>query len=347
MIASTPAPTIGRRRRTGHATASLALVLCLCSLALTAHAQRVWVIAFANVTEEPGASLEGTGFSGADVRMGVNLAARLHPIEVVFYDNHRDDARAIANADAAAARKVDLYIQYHQGPAANATIAQKLKAAGIPVLAINHPVPGAPLYTIDNAAAGRVAAEALAQFATRSWAGQPIVAVVIGRVSASADRVPERVQAIVEILRQRLPSARVTTLDTQGNSAQVATLLGPFLAAHPSRKIVMATTDDMTALAAKPAVEAAGRLRDVVIVSHGVDRSIHGGMNDRKEIDPANRASIVLGSVAFYLDRVGYDVLPLALRMLRGEPVPPRTVVAHKLITAANVFIEYPPYDMN
>jgi hypothetical protein len=55
----------------------------------------------------------------------------------------------------------------------------------------------------------------------------------------------------------------------------------------------------------------------------------------------------VIGSVAFYLDRLGYDVLPLALRMLRGEPVPARTATPHKLVTAANVFIEYPPYDMN
>ena len=51
--------------------------------------------------------------------------------------------------------------------------------------------------------------------------------------------------------------------------------------------------------------------------------------------------------MAFYLDRVGYDVLPLALRMLRGEPVPPLTATPHKLDHAANVFVEYPPYDMN
>ena len=147
--------------------------------------------------------------------------------------------------------------------------------------------------------------------------------------------------------RQRLPAARVTTLDTQGNPAQVAPLLGAFLAAQPARKILIAATDDVTALAAKSAVEAAGRVRDAVIVSHGVDRSIHGGANDRKELDPNNRGSIVLGSVAFYLDRLGYQVLPLAIRMLRGEQVPTQTATPHKLVTAANVFAEYPPYDMN
>ena len=106
-------------------------------------------------------------------------------------------------------------------------------------------------------------------------------------------------------------------------------------------------SSDLTALAVKGAVESAGRVQDTAIVSHGVDRTIHGGMNDRKELDPANRASIVIGSVAFYLDRLGYEVLPLAMRMVRGETLPARVTTRHTLVTAANVFIEYPPYDMN
>jgi hypothetical protein len=33
--------------------------------------------------------------------------------------------------------------------------------------------------------------------------------------------------------------------------------------------------------------------------------------------------------------------------MLAGEALPPRTVTKHVLVTAANVFLEYPPFDMN
>src|SRR5262245_1272957 len=311
--------------------------------AAAAAPERRYTIAFANVTEEPGLGVEGTGFTGADIRQSFILAARTLPVELVFYDNHGDDARAVANAEAAIARKVDLYVQYHRGAAANADVARKLKAAGIPVLAVNEAAPGAPLYSLDNAVAGRIAGDALAQFAARTWAGQPTAAVVIGRVSAN----PERVQGVAEALRKRLPAAQLTMLETQGNAAQVAPLLGPLLASQPPRKVLIAATDDATALAAKAAVEAAGRARDAAIVGQGVDRSIRGGANDRKELDPSNRASIVLGSVAFYLDRMGYQVLPLAMRMLRGETVPARTVTPHKLITPANVFAEYPPYDMN
>ena len=111
--------------------------------------------------------------------------------------------------------------------------------------------------------------------------------------------------------------------------------------------MLVATLDGSTALWARTAVEVAIRINDCVIVSQGQDRSVHGGANEKKEIDPTNRASVVLGSVAYYMDRCGYDVLPLALRMLKGETIPPHTFTRHILVTGANVFHEYPPIDMN
>jgi len=309
--------------------------------------ERRWVVGFANVTEEPGVTLEGTGFTGREVRESFALAARGYPVDLVFYDNQRDSARALANAEDAIARHVSLYVLYHRDLAANAALAEKLRAAGIPVLALNHAVPGAPLYTADNLAAGRIAGLALGEFGARAWRAPSKLGVIVGALGAPADGVPERVQGLTEGLKRHLPALRVVTLDTQGNPAQVAPLLGRVLAAQPGAKLLIGALDDATALAAKSALEAAGRAADGAIVSHGVDRSIHGGINDRKEIDPNNRGSIVLGSVAFYLDRYGYDVLPLAMRMLRGEAIPPVTVTNHRLITPANVWIEYPPYDMN
>jgi ribose transport system substrate-binding protein len=290
---------------------------------------------------------EGTGFTGSDVHGSFLLAVRDLPMDLVFYDNQRDGGKAIANAVDAIGRKVNLYIQYHQDPAANLAVAEKLRAAGIPVLAVNYPVPGAPLYTAANLEAGRLAGDALGAFATRTWPGQPLLGVLVGALADQASRTPERAQGVAEGLKRHLPTLRPLNLDTRGNPTQVALLLGKAIAAHPSAKILVAAMDDATALAAKAALEAAGRTQDAAIVSHGVDRSIHGGVSERKEIDPYNRGSIVIGSVAFYLDRYGYDILPLTLRMLRGEPVPARTSTRHQLITAANVWREYPPRDMN
>ena len=342
-----PAPLAGRRRFSFWPTlVALLLASAVAGLAAPDAQERRYTIAFANLTEAPGVMLEGTGFMGREVREGFVLAARLLPVDLILYDNQRDPEKALANAADAIRRKADLYVQYHHDAATNAVIGQQLRAARIPVLAINYPVPDAPLYTLDNAAAGRIAGEALGEFAARAWRGRSVLAVVVGNLGARDDRVPERVQGVTDGLKRQLPAIRIVTLDTQGNPARVGELLGRLAASQPGTKLLVAATDDAAALAAKGALEAVGRLADGAIVSHGVDRSIHGGMSDRKEIDPSNRGSIVIGSVAFYLDRYGYEVLPLALRMLRGEPVPPRTVTRHKLITAANVFVEYPPYDM-
>jgi len=343
-----PAPPRGRRRF-AFAPALLALLAASASVGLTAAdaLERRYTIAFANLTDEPGVTLEGTGFTGREVRDSFVLAARLLPVDLVLYDNRRDPRTALANAADAIRRKVDLYIQYHHDATTNAEVGVRLHAANIPVLAITFPVPDAPLYTADNRAAGRIAGEALGEFGARAWRNQPLLAIIVGNVGARDDRVPERVQGAVDGLKRQHPAIRVVTVDSQGNPARVGELIGRLVASQPGKKLLIAALDDASALAAKSALDAAGRLSDGAIVSHGADRSIHGGVSERKEIDPSNRGSIVIGSVAFYLDRYGYDVLPLAVRMLRGEPIPPRTVTRHKLITAADVFVEYPPYDMN
>ena len=70
------------------------------------------VIAFANATDDPGTRLEGTGFTGADVRGGFALAARRLPLDLVLYDNRLDRAAALANVRDAVARRVDAYVLY-------------------------------------------------------------------------------------------------------------------------------------------------------------------------------------------------------------------------------------------
>ena len=84
---------------------------------------------------------------------------------MLYFDNAGDPVRAVANADAAIAARVDLLIEYNADADANAEIARRLAAAGIPALALVDPLPGAPLYGPDNRAAGRIAGRALGTFA--------------------------------------------------------------------------------------------------------------------------------------------------------------------------------------
>jgi ribose transport system substrate-binding protein len=304
-------------------------------------------VAFANPNEEPGTRIDGLGFTGAEIRRSFELASRSLPIDMIYYDNGGDADKALGNAKDAVASKVDLLIEYNSDAKANAEIGRLLKTADIPVLAVNYSIPGAPLYAADNIGAGRIAGQALGKFAKENWSDQPLVAAILGDVSDPGAAVTARIQGVTEGLRKELPDLSPVQLDSAGHSVRAGGVLAKFLAVQTRRKILVATLDDASALAAKSTVETAGRMSDCVIVSQGADRSIHGGASEKKEIDPANRGSIILGSVAYFFDRYGYEILPIALRMLRGEQVPPQTSTKHVLISANNVFVEYPPFDMN
>jgi ribose transport system substrate-binding protein len=303
-------------------------------------------IAFANLDERPGVTLEGLGFTSIDVRRSFELEARALPVDMLYFDNAGDAARAVTNAEAAIAARVDLLIEYNADADANAEIGRRLAAAGVPALALVHPVPGAPLYGPDNRAAGRIAGRALGAFSRETWPDEQVFGVLIGDLADPGPAISDRVQGIAEGVHESLPALKFASLDTGGQSVRADALLAKYLRTQRGR-LLIATLDDLAAVHAKNAVEMNRRQSDCVIVSQGLDRSIHGGASEKKEIDPNNRGGVVLGSVAYYMDRYGHDVLPLALRLLAGETLPPHTVTQHILVTPANVFREYPPFDMN
>ena len=337
-----PASLIGRR----HFILGAGALLAGPARAVGQPARR-FKIAFANLTEEPGVRLEGLGFFGADVRRSFEFAARTLPLDMTYFDNGGDADKALANAEAAIAQKVDLLIEYNADLEVNAEIGRKMKAAGIPVLALSYPVPDAPLYAADNVAAGRLAGVTLGQFAKRDWKDERVVSVIAGDHGDLGAAVADRLRGIGEGLRQELPDASPVNIDTSGNPLRIEAMLKKFMATLSKQKLLLATLDDATALAARTALELLQRSYDCVICSQGLDRSMHGGSNDKKEIDPSNRSSPVIGSVAYFVDRYGYEVLPLALKLLGGEALAPRTLTKHVLVSAQNIFTIYPPYDMN
>ena len=212
---------------------------------------------------------------------------------------------------------------------------------------MNHPVGNAPLYAADNREAGRIAGEALGKFALATWPGRVHAAAILGAVKDPARVVQDRIAGITEGLQKHLPEVAPSQLDSGGDFLEAQAQLRRFLAKESGAQTLVATLDDTTALAAKLAVETANRVPDTVIVSQGCDTSVRGGTSSNKVIHPNNRNSVVLGSVAYFCDRYGSEILPLTLKMLRGQPVPPRSFTGHVLVTARNVFRIYPPIDMN
>src|SRR5713226_1258857 len=146
------------------------LLTCGLGPAKAAEARR-FRIALANLDETPGVTLEGLGFTGFELRRSFELAARTLPVDMLYFDNAGDPARADANAE----------------------IARRLAVVAMPVLALVDAVPGAPLYGPDNRAAGRIAGRALGAFAVENWPGQQVLGVLIGDLADPGPAVSDRV----------------------------------------------------------------------------------------------------------------------------------------------------------
>src|SRR5262249_34597307 len=154
--------------------------------------------------------------TGADVRRSFELAARTLPVDLLYFDNAGDPAHALANADAAIGAHVDLLIEYNADADANAGIARRLIAAGIPALALVYPLPGFPLYGPDNRGAGQIAGRALGTFAQETWPGEPVLGVLIGDLADAGPAVTDRVRGITDGVHEALPTLAFAPLDTGG-----------------------------------------------------------------------------------------------------------------------------------
>lgn len=98
--------------------------------------------------------------------------------------------------------------------------------------------------------------------------------------------------------------------------------------------IAIISFNDEAAFGALQAARKAGREADVVIVGQGADRLV------RNEI--RNPQSRLIGSTAYMPERYGEKVIDLALKLLRGESVPPAVYIQHVFINASNIDRYYP-----
>lgn len=97
---------------------------------------------------------------------------------------------------------------------------------------------------------------------------------------------------------------------------------------------LVGTVNDICALAALRAFEEAGVGPLGAVIGQN---AIREARNELRR--PGTR---LIGTVAYFPERYGDELLPLALNLLEHKPVPPATFVKHQLLTPKNVDLIYP-----
>jgi ribose transport system substrate-binding protein len=284
-----------------------------------------------------GYAAQGTDYQfSKEVSSGLQRAAAAEGIELICVDNRYNPKIAQRNADVLVRERVDLVIEFQTDEQIAPIVAAKYRDANIPLIAIEIPHPGATYFGANNYEAGLIGGRYLGRWAKQRWQGEvdEIVLVALKRAGSLPQmRLTGMLVGMKEVC-PHLDDRRVTYLDGDGVLGDSFEAMRKHLRTSRSRRIVVGAINDPSALGALRAFQEAGRTDACAIVGH------NASPEGRAELrQPGTR---LIGSVAYFPEKYGDEILKVALDILHRRAVPPAVFVKHQMVTPDNVNHVYP-----
>ncbi|HEX4168911.1 MAG TPA: substrate-binding domain-containing protein [Bryobacteraceae bacterium] len=270
------------------------------------------------------------------VSESIRQSAQAHGVELIELNNRHSVKVALQNAEMLIAQRVDLVLEFQGYETAAPIVSSKFLQADVPVIAIEIPHPGATFFGADNYRAGLIGGRALAKWTRNSWHGQLDEVILLEERAAGA--LPcSRVTGMLAGIRAGLPNITehmIHSFDGQGASRPSLEAVRRHLRKRSPLRTLVAAHNDPSALGALRAMEECGRTEYCAVISQS---SIPEGRAELRR--PGSR---LIGSVAYFPERYGEQLIPLALSILSGTPTPTTVYADHVLVTPRNVDRLYP-----
>jgi ribose transport system substrate-binding protein len=264
------------------------------------------------------------------VRRGLERAAHeAGNVDLIIADNQLSGKVAMQVAERFLEQSLDLMIEYQIDEQAGNRIIDRFRRADIPVIAVDIPMIGATFFGVDNYRAGHMAGVALGEWIKVHWGGKVDRVVILIEPRAGtlpAARIQGQLDGLQSVIGE-VPADKEITLDC-GNTAEISEkqMAAALKKLHAEHRLAVISFNDDAAIGALNAASRLHRQSDVVIVGQGADRRV------REELKkPGSR---IIGSTAYEPERYGEKLIPLALKILRGEPAPPAMYIEHAFIPA-------------
>jgi ribose transport system substrate-binding protein len=291
-------------------------------------AAKPYVIGFTNLSSDIDFSV--------NVLKGIEKSAKEAGVELFVTDNKFPDSQLpLTNADAMVTRGADLVLNFNVLADLGPAIMEKYAAAGIPSVSIDVVHPTSLFFGADNCLAGKVGAEYLIEYAKQNnWPADKIVTV--GGEDPAVGEVPNlRIKCFEDTVKAAFPNATAFRLPGGAETEKSLNNMAGWLTAHPDEKHVMTINiNDQGAAGFLAAVQAADRESDVAIMGVGADAPAQAEL--------AKPENAWKGSVGYFPEKYGDYLIPLALDILEGKPVPPEVHMQHVVIDRANFAQFYP-----
>lgn len=276
-----------------------------------------------------------TPFSRA-VTESVERAAMEAGLELVTLNSHRSARTELRHAEALVTEGVNLVIEFQSHERLAPLIAARFIEAGIPVIAIEIPHPGATFFGANNYQAGLIGGRAMGRWIRDNWNGRA-EAVMLLREEAAGPLPKLRISGMLAGLHETRPAMeQVQTIEIDGYGSLEKTFetVRRRLRLLPPRTTAVLAGNDPMALGAIRAFEEAGRARSCAVMGQNASEDA------RTEL--RRKGTPLIGSVAYFPERYGDRVIRLTEAILAGKPVPPAMFTRHELVTSGNVDKLYP-----
>ncbi len=257
-------------------------------------------------------------------------------VDLLVLDNRYCARAAIRNVALFVRERVDVVIEFQTDEHSAPAISSKLMDAHIPLIAVDIPHPGATYYGANNYRAGLLGGRHLAKWALQNWHGK-VDHVVLLELPAAGALPHSRLTGTLAGLREILPhlnDAQAVFLNGNGQYERSLEAVRKYLRTSKAHRVLVSAINDPSAIGALRAFEEAGRLQDCAVVGQNASSEARAEM--------AQPHSRFLGSVAYFPERYGETLVPLAIEIIQGKDIPPAVFVKHQLVAPDNLNRIYP-----
>jgi ribose transport system substrate-binding protein len=284
-----------------------------------------------------GYAAQGTDYQFCkDVSQSLQCAAAAEGIELISLDNRYNARTAQRNADLLVRERVDLVIEFQTDENVAPVVAAKYRQADIPLIAIDIPHPGATYYGANNYEAGLIGGRYMGRWAKLHWQSE-VDEIVLLELNRAGSLPRMRLTGMLAGIREAIPKLDhccVTRLNGDGRLAESFEAMRKYLRGGRSKHILIGAINDASALGALRAFQEAGRSEMCAIMGQNASPEARAELREQD--------TQLIGSVAFFPEKYGYELVRLALDILSRRPVPPAVFVKHQLVTKETVDHFYP-----
>jgi ribose transport system substrate-binding protein len=284
------------------------------------------------------ANLERDISFGVLTERGIKANATAAGIDLLVADNRLDGPTAFANAQSFVRRHVDYAIEFQTDVNFGPVVMHAFNQAGIKVIAIDIPMPGALFFGVNNPRSGFMTGSYLAEAAKSEFGPKVTDGYFVDGILPQSGVIPlmrtnGQVAGFKAVL-PNFPADHIISFDTKNtleeSYSQMSNVLGRI---PPGVPIMVTGINDQAVIGMVRATRAAHRADQLVAVGSGADELAALVTDDK-----------IVASTGSFPERYGNYIIPMALMQLAGKPVPPAVFVHHVMVTKANVCTFNPQY---